>query len=465
MSLPTPVGRQREVLYLPGEGHFVVLGTAGSAKTTLAVLRSAYLSHPGTKHRGKCLLVTFNRALVTYLRHIKEEELGEVVIENYHTFARGYLASRGKLPWNSICPPRNREIFVREAVAEGASDANSEWLRERSLDFFSEEIAWISQHGFEAPEDYEAAERIGRSETRVARGDQRDLVWRVYQNYRRIRSERGWIYDWDDIASAVRRELEDDSTERRYRHVVIDEGQDFSPEMIRSLALAVPPDGSVTLFGDMAQQIYGRRISWRSAGLEVSRVWEFKDNYRNTKQIADLALAISDMAYFTDVPDLVAPSTPRAAGPLPTLVQCASESEELDLVVAQGQALARTGTVAILVRKTRDERRLGSRLPRTAIRLHRDLATWGSGAGLYYGTLHSAKGLEFDSVIVPFASEARLPDSELIENVGASEADFEDGKLLYVGVTRAKTRLILTAVGEFTHLLPQIPQLYEVVSP
>jgi ABC-type taurine transport system ATPase subunit len=40
MSLPTPIGRQKDVLYLPTQGHFVVLGTAGSGKTTLAVLRA-----------------------------------------------------------------------------------------------------------------------------------------------------------------------------------------------------------------------------------------------------------------------------------------------------------------------------------------------------------------------------------------------------------------------------------------
>ena len=34
-SLPRPVGRQREVLYLPANGHTVVLGTAGSGKTAL----------------------------------------------------------------------------------------------------------------------------------------------------------------------------------------------------------------------------------------------------------------------------------------------------------------------------------------------------------------------------------------------------------------------------------------------
>ena len=94
MTLPTPEGLQYEVLALPEQGHFVVLGTAGSGKTTMAILRAAYLAK---LHEEKVLLVTFNKALVTYLRSISEGELGDVDVRNYHRFARGYLSSRGLL--------------------------------------------------------------------------------------------------------------------------------------------------------------------------------------------------------------------------------------------------------------------------------------------------------------------------------------------------------------------------------
>jgi hypothetical protein len=38
--------------------------------------------------------------------------------------------------------------------------------------------------------------------------------------------------------------------------------------MLRALSKAIPPDGSFTFFGDVAQQIYGHRMTWRSAGLK-----------------------------------------------------------------------------------------------------------------------------------------------------------------------------------------------------
>ena len=68
MALPTPKGKQADVLGLRPTGHVVVLGTAGSGKTTLAILRAAFLADPSTDHFGPTLLVTFNRTLVTYLR-------------------------------------------------------------------------------------------------------------------------------------------------------------------------------------------------------------------------------------------------------------------------------------------------------------------------------------------------------------------------------------------------------------
>ncbi len=43
MSLPKPVGAQIDVLSLYPEGINVVLGTAGSGKTVLAILRALYL--------------------------------------------------------------------------------------------------------------------------------------------------------------------------------------------------------------------------------------------------------------------------------------------------------------------------------------------------------------------------------------------------------------------------------------
>ena len=144
MPLPTPIGRQKEVLYLPAKGHFVVLGTAGSGKTTLAILRSAYLASPDTDHHGRALLVTFNRALVSYLGHLRRQDprLTPVKVETYHKFARGYLASRGKMRRNTICDNDLRDALIARANAQVSKTYKPNTLFERSAGWFCEEFRW-----------------------------------------------------------------------------------------------------------------------------------------------------------------------------------------------------------------------------------------------------------------------------------------------------------------------------------
>ena len=462
MPHPTPIGRQREVLYLPAEGHTVVLGTAGSGKTTLAILRSLYLTDPSTDHGGRTLLVTFNRCLVTYMRHLAGTIPGSVIVENYHKFARGYLSSRHKLPPQSICKPTDRVKFIRRALRKVQAGSARHAILKRQEGFFDEEFQWIQQHGIADERSYIVVERIGRASARVPRTE-RAVLFALYREYLEQRQRGGKRYDWSDLASAVLGELQADQGSRRYRHVVIDEGQDFSPEMLRSLAAAIPEDGSLTFFGDIAQQIYGHRMSWRSAGLAAPEIWQFRENYRNTKQISLLALALADMPGFPDDPDLVEPTAPAADGPLPVLVRRQNESEEQNLAVSVALRQAQTGTVAILCRTREQEQAIQKRLPTNAIRLHRDLRRWPIGPGLFHGTYHAAKGLEFDTVLLPFLSDDRWPHPPDVDILGDEEAAVRDSRLLYVGITRARSTLVLVYSGEVTRLLPKDEGLYQQV--
>jgi superfamily I DNA/RNA helicase len=459
--LPLPIGRQKDVLYLPSQGHFVVLGTAGSGKTTLAILRAAYLGNPNTDNSGRTLLVTFNRALVTYLKHLQGANLRNVTVENYHLFARGYLGSRGRMRHHSICQGKLRELLIGNAILAVAQARGNHSIFGRGLEFFSREIEWIQQHGIGSAQGYTEAERIGRGEAPLDRKS-RALVFEVYEEYLSLRKAQGKDFDWDDMANAICEEFDHDSSRRYYKHVVIDEGQDFSPQMIRSLSKSIPPDGSLTFFGDMAQQIYGRRMSWKSAGLNISKVWEFKENYRNTRQIADLGLAISRMPYYEGTPDLVEPVSPKADGPLPALVECTSERKEIELVRDLAVQAGRTQTAAVLARTWDLVYKIARHLPSSAVKLHRDLTTWQAGPKVYYGTFHGAKGLEFDTVFLPFLTSSNIPDAEQIKALGEEEAQANDGKLVYVGVTRAKARLVITFTGEVTPLLPIEKGLYQV---
>ena len=463
MMLPKPLGRQVDVVYLPASGHTVVLGTAGSGKTLMAIHRAAHLAHPRTDHYGRTLLLTFNNALVHFLNHLARDGGVAVKVETYHRFARGYLSSRGLLENHSIIP--DREQMIARAVAAVAACPIKDAVLLRRIEFFEDEFTWINGHGITEVAEYIDAERVGRS-SRALKA-QRPLIWAVFEEYRRLRISVGFRYDWDDLATAVITALEDDKSQRLYKHIVIDEGQDFSPQMLRSLVMAIPPDGSLTFFGDAAQQIYGQRMSWKQAGLTVQphEIVYFKSNYRNTRALAALGLAIARMPYYAGTPDIVTPEQPRAEGPKPTIVQFPNEGDEAKFIAAQAVAAASSQSVAILVRRREDEDLIKPHLPQASVRLHRKMPAWRAGNGIRYGTYHAAKSLEFDQVYLPFVSAARMPCQADRATFGDDEAMARDGKLLYVGVTRAKAGLVISFSGDISLLLPAEARLYTVTGP
>ncbi|GAH12861.1 unnamed protein product, partial [marine sediment metagenome] len=197
------------------------------------------------------------------------------------------------------------------------------------------------------------------------------------------------------------------------------------------------------------------------------KIWFFQENYRNTKQIARLGLAISRTPFFKGVADLVEPHSPRADGPLPTLVKSNDINEETELTLENAVAMGRTQFVGLLNRNRDMDKYFLKVIKRRdeslkVDRLHRDMKKWSSGPGVFIGTYHAAKSLEFDAVILPYCNDDVLPDQSRIVALGSQqEAESEEARLLYVAVTRAKARLIITYSGKLTRLLPYEPSLYQ----
>jgi DNA helicase-2/ATP-dependent DNA helicase PcrA len=79
------------------------------------------------------------------------------------------------------------------------------------------------------------------------------------------------------------------------------------------------------------------------------------------------------------------------------------------------------------------------------------------GARLFLITLHNTKGLEFDRVIITGLEEGIFPHDS---SSGAPEDIEEERRLFYVGITRARERLVLTTCrrrrlfGRFTDMSP-----------
>jgi len=430
----------------------------------MAILRAEHLARLSRERQqsGRTLIVTFNKALVAYLQSVTDPSVGAIDVRTFGHFGRGYLAHRKKMGWNVIAGPDEREAFIEVALKEAMGKSWAGWVTKKSPAFLNEEFRWIAQHGVRNKDDYIAIQRVGKAGTRIEK-KHRPAVFAIYCRYLALRTAANKQYDWDDLGYWTHQELLGDNTNRLYRHIVIDEGQDFSPVMLRALAAAVPGDGSLTFFGDMAQQIYGHRMSWRSAGLTVREVVEFKENYRNSLPIARLALAVAGMPYFTGYPDLIEPNTPSAIGPEPALICFDTQAAEADFVATTARGLADVQSVAVLVRTRELEKAFKRRLGSDAVRLDKDIGVWPDGPGVFYGCYHSAKGLEFDTVFLPRLDSKSVPHPADVETFGSADALSRDGRLLYVAITRAKSGLVLSYSGKRSPLLPREGSLYNRV--
>lgn len=463
-----PDGKQNEVLALPARGHTVVLGTAGSGKTTMALLRAIGLSN--LPNNPRVLVVTFNRALVQYMAGLGAGDLRNVTVEGFHQFARGYLNSVGKMPRRKgILDREDKEQYIEAALSRVKAENPRESTLNRPVSVFIDEITFIERFGFGSLEEYTSADRIGRASANIRR-DNRKWFYKVFEIYLETRKNYGYLYDWDDLAFYVYKELLTDGRERRYDHIIVDEGQDFSPMMIRALTEAVGRNGSFTFFGDVAQQIYGTRLSWRDSGINIreNKIWKFDRNYRNPSTIIEFARDITNSKYWDRSEDMVAPTDCIAAGPKPVLIKFGSRDEELAWLVAQIRDNMAVASNVIVCRNRATIEQLNQilvreRIPTTII--NKDQAGFATVKGVYLSTYHAVKGLEFENVFVPFLTEGIFPDPDVVERaVDERTAMADELKLLYVATTRSKYGLLMSYHGRLTVLFPDKSDNYDRIN-
>lgn len=450
-----PKGKQVEVLGIRDRGHFVVLGTAGSGKTTIALLRAINLAN--LSGNDKVLLVTFNGALVEYMKGI-ENISRRLTIENYHKFARGYLASRGKMPtFGGIVENEQREKLIDSAVEILKKEYPVESTFKRKQSFFYDEIQFIEEFGCDSLEKYCYVERTGRSEAFLKK-DKRPYIYMIYEKYMELRTEAHKCYDWYDLAMYVASELEQDTNERRYKHIIIDEGQDFSPMMIKSLVKAIPSDGSFTFFGDVAQQIYGNRMSWKESGINIAGTWRFAVNYRNPETVVAFAKVLAQSKYWKKSEDMVDCEAANAKGPKPVLIKFNNEEQERLWIVNRAIQESKKSSVVIICRNRNDIDTYLSDLKDKgciAIEINKHTAGFSDRKQVYLSTYHSVKGLEFYNVFMPALTVEKLPDHDMVDrSEEISDAYADELKLLYVAATRSKYGLYMSYSGSLTELFP-----------
>lgn len=483
-------------------GPFRLLGGAGTGKTVVAMHRAkrlaARLLRSGS--RQKVLFTTYSRNLATDIAsNLKlictADEFNTIDVVNLDKLVKDLLMGHGYSGeiWYDGSRDHGNDLDAAWRKAITSIGVNDSKL---TVSFFKSELSQvIVPQQVRNAADYMRVLRKGRG-TRLNRA-QKLAVWQVVETYRRIMQANG-AYDVDTAMQNVVSLLTQGDTPRKYAHVVVDEGQDFSTPAYRVIrALVDEGDNDIFIVGDAQQRIYGHTAVLSKCGIRIQgRARKLRINYRTTEQIrsaadsifrssgADVAdsvfaavRGIGDASPATTFDDLDGGKSPTGdsrslmSGPVPEARRFASQSDEMDAVREWIYGLCGTAEDAAsdesdggrvdprnvcVVARSRyciDQwyKTLDDGLPYGVYRLGRD-AENRQRQGIRVATMHRVKGLEFDYVVVVDVNDGVCPPKPALQAAGSdsvalNEIYKEERSLIYVAMTRAKKSVLLTGVS------------------
>ena len=245
--------------------------------------------------------------------------------------------------------------------------------------------------------------------------------------------------------------------------ILVDEAQDFNNKMLRTVSGLLAPKGDLIIALDPFQDLYRRKASWRSLGIEASgRTHYLKKAYRNTIEIFEFTQRFIGAASPTEQQMSLLPEDLAHHGDPPDIRRFESTEEiEAFLVDDISDSISKQGfkrsEIAVIYddkvygpsRFTYDNRALPMRILDT-LNSRGIPTTWVSqdvrSKEMYDITtdrvslisVHSSKGLDFDIVY--------LVGMDHIRSSGDAKDDLVS--LGYVAMTRAKYRLVIPYVEE-----------------
>ncbi|MCY3751447.1 MAG: UvrD-helicase domain-containing protein [Gammaproteobacteria bacterium] len=441
---------QRRLVDRQFNGPARVSGSAGTGKTVVALHRAAAILQKD--RQAKVLLTTFSLPLANALKHKLSVLTGNgnpnmTILPFEGVATELYTLAFGRTP-----------RVANEAQVNGTLETAADELENTAftIQFLASE--WrnvIDAWQVDSLETYQNVPRIGRR-SRISSG-QRERAWPVFARTRELLTGQG-LHTWPEIFGEVTAYFATQE-HKPFTHIIVDEAQDLSvPELRLFAAMKADKPDALFFSGDIGQRIFQRPFSWKALGVDIrGRSHTLKVNYRTSHQIrraADRLLpdVIRDVdgneenrrdviSVFNGLEpevktfDDAHQETEEVAAWVRKIIDDGINPEEIGIFVRSNSELSRTREVVKLAGQTPLElsNRVEDRDGRISI-----------------GTMHLAKGLEFQAVLVMACDDDIVPSQARIETV-ADEDELDEvyeteRHLFYVACTRARDRLLISGV-------------------
>lgn len=475
---------QRKYVQGRWNGSYRLSGGAGTGKTVVLVHRARDLARENPQAR--ILLTTFTRTLATSLEK-QMAKLDPDVPQVGLNEPGVAILGMDQVAWRIMQEASAAETEAAAAAVLGAgrnlmthkvgntgqdfraavdmSDPNlpAELLEPAFLEQEYQSVV-LANAVTDGP-GYLRASRQGRG-TALNRTARKEL-WKVFAQFRRTHQMTDSVTfpELAAIAAAVLQARKERGEALPCDHILVDEAQDFHAAhwmLLRALAVEGPDD--LFIAEDSHQRIYGQKVPLSRFGIQIrGRSRRLRLNYRTTAENLAYAISLLEGAEYTDIEnDQEATSEYRSvrSGPAPVLLHARDQQGELDGAAGYIQQWLKDGVkpeaLAVLVRS--EPRLRLATAGFTAAGIANNSAKAGTTAGngkVTVMTMHSAKGMEFERVVVMGVGADEMPAKwsfDRLPPVEQEDAILRERSLLYVAATRARDALVMTSSGEESSL-------------
>jgi hypothetical protein len=459
---------QRRLVERNWNGPVRVLGGAGTGKTVVAMHRARWLAQHGLKPGERILFTTFTANLATdiaeNLRKIcSPEAMQRIDVEHIDAWVSGFLRSQD---------------YKLRIVYQGdpSGDYAACWQRAETLvpadlglpsSFYTEE--WervVLPNAVKTSKDYTAVSRAGRGVSLTRK--QRTQIWPVFEEMRIQLALRKLTTLEDAIHEILAMLKRDGVGSVGYRSIVVDEGQDFSGEMLTLLRhLAPHQSDDLFIVGDGHQRIYQRKAILGRCGIDIrGRGRKLRINYRTTEEIRRFAVAVLSGVKVDDLDggsDGVEGYRSLMHGLAPERKSFDSQDQEVDWLRDAIDALQVDGMhsqdICLVARTNALVESYAAALKRLGVAvkvISRRQPDHRSTAGVRLATMHRVKGLEFRAVFMVGLNKGIVPLEMALRTKDPVEAELRSSgerALFHVAATRAVKRLFLSSFGVASEFL------------
>lgn len=435
---------QRKLVYWKTNGPMNVNGAAGTGKTVALMHRAVHLARGLTAPNERILVTTFTTNLSVTIKHLigsLAPDVPDRIIEvtNLHFLARTICDRSG---WKGHIAEEDELAQIWEDVWLAPS---TEELPMSKQELQSEYELVIDANGIDDEETYLTTVRSGRP--RISR-EQRRAAWPIFRAFQRGLKKRN-LLTFEGAVHQARLAAEQGNFPR-YRHVLVDEIQDFSLEALR-LIRAISPIGEgmtdpLCTVGDGHQRIYRTKIPLSRAGIDIrGRSRRLKINYRTSQEIRRFAQGILRGMEIDDLDGGVASTLGDHSvfkGPEPMIQKCKDDKAEAAAILAWVQLLQEqhgfaTHEICVTPYKPAIRGALDGAGIATLELQPRQEDPGEKEPGVRFGTMKRIKGLEFRAVALACADPAD-PMNKI------ADAEIRDRCERYVAATRAREHLLVT---------------------